>query len=133
MGQGRGRVHRQKRFGDLPAKNFHDGRRRPCEGREAMVHARTATVRLTAVVPRRYRSGLVSGLGVMVFISPRSSRCSSMAGRHGLGCCRCRGDVTGGVAHVLHVHGRASDARTVGEQGNDQEQPHQERAERHAP
>src|SRR5690606_32914329 len=53
IGQCSGRVHRQERFGSLPVPDGEVGECRLGECCRTMMHARTAVVRLTAVVQRR--------------------------------------------------------------------------------
>ena len=65
-------------------------------------------------------------------IGHRSDHRGIVAGGDGysLLCCHTSG-FAHGTAQVLHMHGCTSNSRTVGQQGNDQEQSHQECAERH--
>src|SRR3546814_7753559 len=91
-----------------------------------MVHARTAIARLAAIAQRRFRVDQLSGPRVTVIVGHRRGRCA-VAGSHGLASCLRRGHgghVARGVSQMIHMHGRPSNARTVGQPGNDRSEEH---------
>lgn len=100
-----------------------------------MVHACAAIARPAAVIRWRCVAGLIRSLRGAVIHGRWSGRFGPVAGGYCLCCCLHRSHVRqiAGVAQVLQMHGRARDARTVGQKRNDQEQPHQERTQSHAP
>lgn len=127
-------MSRKEGIGGLPVLNGEvgDGRPRKCRG--AMMDAGAAIARLATIIPRRSFTGPVALLRASVINGLWIGGCGSVTSRNTRSRLSCS---DAGVAHrtmqMFIVHGRASNARTVCRNGNDQEQPHQERTERHAP